>query len=45
MAIKIISSIASVAIISGICGGVKLLCKKYINSIDNKQSGKKGGGK
>jgi hypothetical protein len=38
MVIKILYAIGTVAVILGICAVVKLLCKKYINSIDKKQS-------
>jgi hypothetical protein len=38
MVIKILYAIVTVAVILGVCSAVKLLCKKYINSIDKKQS-------
>jgi hypothetical protein len=37
MLVKILYAIAALAVILGVCGVVKLLCKKYINSIDKKQ--------
>jgi hypothetical protein len=40
MFLLILLTIATVAVILGVCCIVKLLCKKYINSIDKKQSGK-----
>jgi flagellar basal body-associated protein FliL len=42
MFLIILLTVVVVAVILGVCAAVKLLCKKYINSIDKKQSEEKG---